>query len=169
MIRSKFIVIFFFISCLSLSQTKTFLKAQHYFSLAKYNQALPLYKKAIKRKKNQGCGIIFFRVAECYRLGEDTIIKSYYTKYIDYIQKHSCCHNPLQEKINEYKRLGLSYYFLEDFEKAEINFERSIALGLNDINSLKYYYFTLVALDKKEKASKFKNSHLDAFFIDNDK
>ena len=144
-------------------QSKSFLKAQNNFTNGAYKLALVDYKKAIKKEKKNFFYLaeINYKIAECERLLNDTIILKYYLKSIELQKKNQVIHNTMEQKKNNHQMLAKSYFYTGDYIKTEIWFERLFKKGYLNNELAKLYYKTLMFNDKKSEAIRFRDDYIN--------
>ncbi|RLD64887.1 MAG: hypothetical protein DRI84_07980 [Bacteroidetes bacterium] len=143
-------------------QSKSFFEANYLFDIQDYELALNKYEKSKDKKKNVSIkGIIVFQIAECHRNLNDTIITELYNESLILLKKRAPSRTR-EQKYNTMKRIALCYYYLQNYEEAELLFERCLTIQRDDLDIVILYTGFLKTLGRKEDAERIKERFLEA-------
>lgn len=112
-------------------QSKTSLLGDSHFEAEQFDQAKHLYEKSLKQGKNKNYrGTIYFQIAECIRLGMDSISEYHYDQSIPNLKREFVNQgkkDPLNpdgsQTIEITRKYGFCYYRLNNLEMAKIHFK----------------------------------------------
>ncbi len=123
-------------------QSNSLKKAHDYFAKGEYELAFLKYDKSIKKKNQPYFEEIYFNMAECKRILYDTIIWSYYRNCINYQYYQDSL-----QRINSYRRIAFSYYYMSEYESAMLWFKRLKSIEQLDSNEIRVYKHTIIKFD----------------------
>jgi tetratricopeptide (TPR) repeat protein len=132
---------------------KSLIGADNSFSVNNYDNAIKTYKKIYNKYRHdvpipRQIGYISFQVAECYRLVNDTNQCGWYKKSIhDNKQAFTSCKCSKIDKFNFLKRIAYSYYYLGDFENAQLFFKKSFMFNLKESLEPQLFKYYINCLD----------------------
>jgi tetratricopeptide (TPR) repeat protein len=163
------ILICIFASCRTIPPT-TVLKANYWFSIGQYENAIEYYNMSLKKKMiSDETGLVNFKLGECYRLSLDTIISLYYETAIDQLKQGSDWRWRKKTKVEKYDillTLAFAYYNLDNYNQASNWFSHAIKVheridstGLVDQTLTEKYVLSLRKLGMNEKADSVVNGY----------
>lgn len=116
----KFILFLIFISIfsgLSFSQT------------TETNCDLKILKKGFKKSKSAITKADYaVKIADCYRLSDDTTYSNWYKTAIETHKTYSSCDISDRQQSRPFFQIATSYYWLENFQQSSVWFEKAIIM-----------------------------------------
>ena len=135
------VIVFIATHCSSFGQLQ---KANQYFDLFQFAEAIPLYQKIIKNGSEKNRNEAIVRIADCYRLINNPLeARSWYARAVE---------NPENLPIN-YLYLGNSQCKLENYADAKKSFEKYSQLVPDDPKGKLYAGFCDWAIENKNVVS----------------
>ena len=117
---------------------------------AESNCDLKILKKGFKKSKPAITKADYaLRIADCYRLSNDTAYTSWYKEVIETHKKNSSCDRSERQQSKPLFQIALSYYWLGNYMQSSVWFEKIIIsqnidsqnfnISKNDVEQALYY------------------------------